>query len=130
MANGLSRLFRTTTSAQSPLDASGGDSARTVSDFLTIQSFTNFAAMTGALTAAWNALQRVVPGASAIWVPYVFALAFAAVSILMSLDGLKKDGASHYDAGTVLGAVFVGVINALVLAGAVVGTNIAVMPRV
>jgi hypothetical protein len=119
-------VFATTTRADSPLDASGGtDTKAAVSDFLTIQSFTNFAAMTGAITAAWNALQRLTPQAEGIWVPYAFAGVFALISLLISLDGLKKNGSTKLEAGTVLGAIFVGVINALVLAGAVVGTEVA-----
>jgi hypothetical protein len=120
-------LFKTTTSATSPLDASGGDTGKPgVSDFLTIQSLTNFAAMTGAITAAWNALQKVLPQASALWVPYLFALVFGIISVLISLDGLKENGGTgRLKLGTVLGAIFVAVINSLVLAGAVVGTAVA-----
>ena len=32
-----------------------------ISDFLTIQSFTNFAVMTGGITAAWVGLKAVAP---------------------------------------------------------------------
>jgi len=121
-------VFKTTTTAESPLDASTGTEAKpTVSDFITVQSFTNFAAMTGAITAAWHALQTLTPGAAAIWVPYLFAFVWAIVSFLISIDGLKKSkgGKETLDPGTVIGAVFVALINSLVLAGAVVGTNIA-----
>ena len=60
-------VFRTTTASESPLDGSGGTQAKpAVSDFVTVQSFTNFAAMTGAITAAWHALERLWPSASAI----------------------------------------------------------------
>jgi hypothetical protein len=121
-------VFKTTTTAESPLDASTGTEAKPpVSDFITIQSFTNFAAMTGAITAAWHALQTLTPGAAAIWVPYLFAFVWAIVSFLISIDGLKKSkgGKETLDPGTVIGAVFVALINSLVLAGAVVGTNIA-----
>jgi hypothetical protein len=121
-------VFKTTTTAESPLDASTGTEAKpAVSDFITVQSFTNFAAMTGAITAAWHALQTLTPGAAAIWVPYLFAFVWAIVSFLISIDGLKKSkgGKETLDPGTVIGAVFVALINSLVLAGAVVGTNIA-----
>lgn len=121
-------VFKTTTTADSPLDASTGTEAKpTVSDFVTVQSFTNFAAMTGAINAAWHALQRLTPEAAAIWVPYLFALVWAIVSFLISLDGLKKTkgGKETWELGTVVGAAFVALINSLVLAGAVVGTNIA-----
>lgn len=120
-------VFKTTTTADSPLDASSGTAAKpAVSDFITVQSFTNFAAMTGAITAAWHALQRLTPEAAGIWVPYAFALGWAIVSLLISIDGLKKtkDGKETLELGTVVGAIFVALINSLVLAGAVVGTNL------
>jgi hypothetical protein len=57
---GLMNVFKTTTTAESPLDASTGTEAKPpVSDFITVQSFTNFAAMNGAITAAWHALQNM-----------------------------------------------------------------------
>jgi hypothetical protein len=118
-------VFKTTTSADSPLDASAASTTAhpLVSDFITVQSFMNFAAMTGAITAAWHALQVVVPGAAAVFVPYLFAFAWGIISLLISLDGLKKNG--KLDPGSVGGAIFVAVINSLVLAGAVVGTKLA-----
>ena len=136
-------VFKTSTSSSSPLDGSAGHAPRTrsleggggggggeaqVSDFLTVQSFTNFAAMTGAITAAWNALQRFSAiDQKMIWVPYGMALAWGLISFLISLPGLKGD--DGYEAGTVLGALFVAFINSLVLAGAVVGTDIATSPQ-
>ena len=121
-------VFKTTTTVESPLDGSSGTEVKpAVSDFVTVQSFTNFAAMTGAITAAWHALQRLSPDAAAIWVPYLLALVWAVVSVLISIDGLKKNknGKRTLESGTVLGAIFVAMINSLVLAGAVVGTNVA-----
>lgn len=115
-------LFRTQTKADSPLDASGP--RKPVSDFLTVQALTNFGAMTGAIFAAWNALQRLTPAAAAIWVPYAFAAGWLVVSLMMSWEGLKENGKLKW--GAVGGALFVGVINWLVLAGAVIGTNTAV----
>ena len=118
-------VFKTTTSFVSPLDGSAGDNAgHAVSDFVTVQAFTNFAAMTGGISAAWWGLQRFVPGAAALWVPYAFAGGWAVVSFMMSLGGLKKpDGGM--DVGALLGAIFVAVINVFVLGGAVVGTGMA-----
>jgi len=124
----ITNVFKTATATTSPLDGfQNADPQRSVSDFLTVQSFTNFAAMTGAISAAWQAIQRLWPEAASLWVPYAFAGGWAIVSILISLDGLRKaDGSGKLDAGTVLGAVFVGLINSLVLAGAVVGTQAVV----
>jgi hypothetical protein len=127
---GVTSLFKTTTRAESALDGSGGESGGpAVSDFLTVQSLTNFAAMTGAITAAWSALKTLSPQTfSAIWVPYVFALLFGIVSILISIEGLKNADSGKLDAGSVAGAIFIGAINALVLASAVVGASVATRP--
>lgn len=121
----LTSVFKTTTASVSPLDASGGTLEKApISDFLSVQSFTNFAAMTGAITAAWHALQKLTPAASTLWVPYGCAFIWAIVSILISIEGLKKNGTKELEMGTVLSAVFIATINSLVLAGAVVGTNV------
>jgi len=127
---GITSLLKTTTSGESPLDASSGNEKKpAVSDFLTIQSLTNFAAMTGSITAAWRALQRLSPEFfSALWVPYAFAGVFGLISILISLDGLKKAGSTKLELGDLLGAIFIAVINALVLASAVVGADVATNP--
>jgi hypothetical protein len=124
-------VLKTTTAADSPLDASGGDESKpAVSDFLTVQSFVNFAAMTGAITAAWHGLQKLLPQASTIWVPYVCAFIWGIISILISIEGLKKTetGSKKLEVGTLLAAIFVATINSLVLAGAVVGTGIVTSP--
>jgi hypothetical protein len=123
----IMNTFKTTTSAESPLDASRGtDTKPTVSDFLTVQSFTNFAAMTGAISAAWSGLQKLIPEASTLWVPYGCAFIWALISILISIEGLKttSSGSKKLEIGTILQAIFVAVINSLVLAGAVVGTRL------
>jgi hypothetical protein len=123
----VSSLFKTTTIADSPLDGSGGDpTTPAVSDFLTIQSLTNFAAMTGSITAAWNFLQRLDPKFATLWVPLAFAAFFGLVSISISLDGLKKGG--KLQIGGLLGAFFIAAINSLVLASAVVGAHVATSP--
>jgi hypothetical protein len=130
----VASLFKTTTSADAPFDGSGvrgaaaGDT-KSVSDFLTVQALTNFAAMTGAITAAWHALIRLdATRFSGLWVPYAFAAIFGVVSILISTDALKNAG-GKWSAGKVGGAIFVAIINALVLAGAVVGTGLATSPN-
>lgn len=120
----IKNVFMTTTAPDSPLDASGGTQGKAqVSDFLTVQSFANFAAMTGAITAAWDGLQRLTPYASTLWVPYGFAFAWAVISVVISFNGLRKSSPPRLDLGTLLQAIFLGLINSLVLAAAVVGTN-------
>ena len=114
-------LFTVTTRAESPLDASQPGPARGISNFLTLQSFTNFAAMAGAISAAWHALRQLEPAMATLWVPYGFAFAWAAISFVMSWNGLRRER----QPGTVLAAAFIALVNALVLAGAVVGTDSA-----
>ncbi len=119
----MANLLKTTTADNAPLDGSAGTGEQaTVSDFLTLQSLTNFGAMTGALTLAWHALQKLSPQwFSALWVPFAFAAAWGVVSIAISWDGLKNSDSGKIDPGNFLGAVFIAVINTLVLASAVVG---------
>jgi hypothetical protein len=120
--------FKIVTSVDDPLDASSvtvGEPGVSVSNFLTIQSFTNLAAMTGAITAAWHALVRLDSDLfSGLWVPYLFAMMFGLISILISVDGLKKPKSSDYDWSKVVTAIFIAIINSLVLASAVVGAGL------
>jgi len=117
-------LFTVTTRAESPLDASQPGATKGISNFLTLQSFTNFAAMAGAISAAWHALRQLEPALATLWVPYGFAFAWGAISFVMSWNGLRRE----HQAGTLLAAAFIAVVNALVLAGAVVGTDAAMAP--
>ena len=117
----------TTTSKESVTDGSTGDNTKPgVSDFLTVQSFTNFAAVSGAITAAWQAVQTLNPTFFGLWFPYACAFMWATVSYQISKDGLaKKDqnGNMVVPWGTTGQALFFAFINALVLAGSVVGTS-------
>lgn len=101
--------------------AAGGAPAASISAFLTTQSFTNFAAMTGAILAAWHVLQLLSPVCASHWVPFIFAMVWAAVSVGTSWKGLKTRG--ELGAGGVAQAVVVALLNGLVLAGAVIGTT-------
>ena len=127
----MANLLTTTTSDDSPLDASGGGAGGgggekpQVSQFLTLQSLTNFAAMTGAIAAAWNVTQKLDARASSLWVPFIFAIIWAIASVGISWAGLKKQGENRVNAGTAIGAVLVAFINALVLTSAVIGTRVA-----
>lgn len=120
----VASLFKVTTSAQSPLDGSRATDGQTttVSEFLTVQALTNFAAVAGSITLAWRALQALSPGVfDSLLVPFGFAFAFGLVSLATSTDGFKKDG--RFNWGNSLAVVFVAVINSLVLASAVVGAS-------
>jgi hypothetical protein len=110
--------FLTTTTNAAPQDGrTDSDDGKQVSDFITVQSFTNLSAVTGAITAAWKALELT----SWHWttsrtVPLVACLVFGGVSVLVSkLDGWRA----------VMPAAFVALINSLVLFGAVIGATIA-----
>lgn len=120
-------LFRTNTSTGSPFDASSGiEKGPLVSDFLTVQSFTNFAVMTGAISAAWHGSQKIFPWCQSMWVPYAFAFVWGLISVWISIEGLFESTGTGFfrKVGVVLKSVFLALINSLVLAGAVVGTNL------
>jgi hypothetical protein len=125
----VASAFKTTTAEADPLDASAGSGTKPgVSDFLTVQSLTNFAAMTGAITAAWHALQKLSPDASSLWLPYGIAFIWGVISLVMSIDGLRTGQEKELKVGNVAAAFLIAFINSLVLAGAVVGTNIVTTP--
>ena len=119
-------LFTVGTRGDSPLDASPAAPGRgSISNFLTLQSFTNFAAMAGAISAAWHALRQLDAALGTLWVPYGMALLWGVISLVMSWEGLRKER----QAGALLAAAFIAMVNSLVLAGAVVGTDAAFSPR-
>jgi hypothetical protein len=120
--------FMTTTMSSDPLDGrvskiTGGTGGayqltgepKEVSDFVTVQSLTNFAAMTGALTAAWAGL-RQVPWAflDSKWIPFILSVFFGVISYIVSdLPGSREKWA----------AGLIGFLNALILFAAVVGST-------
>ena len=122
-----SSVLMTSTSSTDVTDGSTGDPTKAgVSDFLTIQSFTNFAAVSGAITAAWHAVQSLNSTAFGLWFPYACAFLWATVSYQISKEGLSKadgDGGKTVPWGVTGQALFFAFINALVLAGSVVGTT-------
>ena len=122
-----SSVLMTSTSADAVTDGSTGNTSKPgVSDFLTVQSFTNFAAVSGAITAAWHAVHSLNPQMFGPWFPYACAFLWATISYQISKDGLGKvdaSGKSVVPWGTTGQALFFAFINALVLAGSVVGTT-------
>jgi multisubunit Na+/H+ antiporter MnhB subunit len=119
-------LFKTTTRGDSPLDSSRGTPEKSgVSDFITVQSLMNFTVMTAIISTAWLSLQKLVPSAASIWVPYGFAFLWGGISFLMSLEGLKKPGEKAPKLGPIAAAIFIAVLNSLVLANAIIGTSVA-----
>jgi hypothetical protein len=93
-----------------------------VSEFLTVQSLTNFAAMTGAITVGWKALKAVSPSSfSTHWTPFVMALIWLAVSVAATATQQEAD--VKKDFGFWATGIFIGALNSLVLFGAVIGIN-------
>ncbi len=135
-------VFKTAVRGESPFDGSGATTPagttgattangdrREVSDFLSVQSVANFAVISVAITAAWNALQLLGwQFFSTYWVPLVLALVWGLISILMSWDDLLKNVSGRAKLGTILQAFFIATINALVLFSAVVGAGSATRP--
>lgn len=92
------------------------DPAPRISAFLTIESLTNFAAMTGAISAAWFALGTFFAAAQHELTVLALALAFGAISYLLSWRGLE--GWSNR-----IAAAFIALLNSLILASAVLGMS-------
>ena len=125
-----SSVLMTSTSPDAVTDGSQGHPGKAgVSSFLTVQSFTNFSAISGGITAAWHALPAVIPQASSAWFPYICAFLWAIISYQISKEGLGTDdgnGKKTVPWGTTGQALFFALINALVLAGSVIGTSGAI----
>ena len=119
----IESLLKTSVSREEPLDGSkGSENSEKVSDFITVQSLTNFAAMTGAISAAWSGLRLLEPVLfGGYWVPFSFAITFGIVSILISSDILKENGV--WIRGRIAATLFIALINSLVLFSAVIGAN-------
>lgn len=95
-----------------------GDQTK-VSDFLTVQSLANFAAMTGALTVTWKALQSINAMFSAPWVPAVMAFLWFLVSFVVS--AAQQEAKARRSPRFWLPAAFIGLVNSSVLYAAVIG---------
>jgi len=93
-----------------------------VSEFLTIQSLTNFAAITGALTVAWRALDRLDPNLfGSRWTPAVMAFSWFVVSIIATAS--QQEQTVRRSPGFWAPSIFIGIVNSLVLFSAVVGLS-------
>ena len=76
--------------------------------------------MTGSITAAWRALQTLNPWFSALWVLVRVRVCFRWGVDLDVAQRSKKERFNQLYLGSLAGAFFIAVINALVLASAVV----------
>lgn len=124
----LSDLFRTSTMSARPQDgmvalpAVGQPVAEqpvAVSDFLTVQALANFSVMTGAIFAAWHALQLTGTWADNRWLPLTLCGVYGEVAYLITDKEAKQTLAN------VIPMIFVAIVNVLVLFSAVVGLGAA-----
>lgn len=121
---GFSDAFFTSAQAKNPSNSQtlGTDAQTSVSEFLTVQSLTNFAAITGAITIAWKALKAVSSSDfSTRWTPFAMALAWLVVSLIATAAQQDKTARTSIVFWTT--GIFIGIINSLVLFGAVIGLN-------
>ncbi|MFE3174355.1 hypothetical protein ACFXPA_13480 [Amycolatopsis sp. NPDC059090] len=133
----LAKAFATTTPTAEPTSGNLGDSApagtKNVSDFVTVQSLTNFAAMTGAVSAAWGGAQRFWNPLHGQWFPFTLCALFGLVSLLASRPGEKMlDASGAALPGQPSSLIrwlqpsFIALVNVFVLYGAVVGAASAI----
>ena len=102
-------------------DKSSGDQTKN-SAFLTVQSFTNFSAATGAITTAWLALQALdADRFGTKSTPFVLALAW----LLMSLVTGAKASTEAKTAAFWVSSLFLGFLNSLTPFAAVIGVSTA-----
>ena len=103
-------------------DELAADDQAKSSAFLTVQSFTNFAAATGAITTAWLALKvankDMFEGA---WVPLTLSVLWLVVSLVASAQAAEEKKVSFW-----VSSLFLGFMNSLTLFAAVVGASTAV----
>lgn len=102
-------------------DKGPGDQTKN-SAFLTVQSFTNFSAATGAITTAWLALQALDADR---FDTRVTAFALALGWLLMSLITGAKASTEARTASFWVSSVFLGFLNSLTLFAAVIGVSSA-----
>ena len=122
---GATDVLLTSVSTQNPTnsDTTGADptSQTRVSDFLTVQSLTNFATMVGAITLAWKALTEVssrIFGSQ--WTPLALALGWLVVSLVVSA---QAQGSARIQGRFWVSAIFIGILNTLVLFAAAIGVS-------
>lgn len=86
-----------------------------VSEFLTVQSLSNFPVVAAAISTTWGGLRVAWSGFDYYYTPAVFCLFYAVVSMVTSdLDRNHR---------VVISAAFVAVVNSMVLFSAVIGVS-------
>ncbi|OKJ97398.1 hypothetical protein [Amycolatopsis sp. CB00013] len=128
----ISAAFGTTAAAGEPstgnLQQNAPAGTTSVSDFITVQSLTNFAAMTGAIAAAWGGGQSLWSPLRGGWFPFVLCALFGLVSLLVSRPGATVLGTEGQPVANqpkavfrVLQPSFIALVNVFVLYGVVLG---------
>jgi hypothetical protein len=99
------------------------DSRQTeISSFLTIQSLTNFASVTGAITIAWKALQALDESTfTSQWTPFLLSVAWLLASLALSANAADKE--TRRSGAFWASVIFVGLLNMLVLFAAALGIS-------
>jgi hypothetical protein len=133
----IAKAFATTTSTAEPTSGNLGGAApagtKSVSDFITVQSLTNFAAMTGGIAAAWGGGQSLWNPLHGQWFPFTLCALFGLFSLIASRPGETvscADGTAVPGQPPVavrwLQPSFIALVNVFVLYGAVIGASTAV----
>jgi hypothetical protein len=91
------------------------------SAFLTVQSFTNFAAATGAISAAWQALKALNSSFDSAIAPFLLSVAWLATCLITSY---QAGAAGDKKASFWMSSVFLGLMNCLTLFAAVLGASV------
>jgi len=123
----LKMAFSVPADPSRPLDAGANTqgSDKSVSNFLTVQSLTNFAAMTGAISAAWHGLVGIDEFWKSNLIPYGLAVVWGLISVAMSWEALAVEKKT----GAIAAAFFVAFLNSMVLGSAVVGADTTVTKK-
>ncbi len=133
----IANAFATTTTSAQVTSGNLGNAApagtKSVSDFVTVQSLTNFAAMTGGIAAAWGGAQSLWAPLRGLWFPFVLCVLFGTVSLVASRPGaavMGTDGQEVSDQPSSfvrwLQPSFIALVNTFVLYGAILGTGLAI----
>ena len=116
----LRGMLAVNTNPASPLDANAeGAQGAVVSNFVTVQSFSTFAVAVPVLKTIWELLKGLADAGwtKSYWTPFVICMAYGIWQFLISVSGDKgaKQGMTR------LSAFVIAVVNAAILAAAVIG---------
>ncbi|MFK0250874.1 hypothetical protein ACIQUM_39790 [Amycolatopsis azurea] len=134
----IATAFGTTAAADAPTSGKlevAPAGTKSVSDFITVQSLTNFAATTGAIAAAWGGGQSLWAPMRGTWFPFALCALFGLVSLVASRPSaalVGNDGQRLSEQPSWFARFgqpsFIALVNVFVLYGAVLGASAAVRP--